>query len=80
MRIPVVLFIAPLCAACAPSPVGPAPAPNPDNGVDVVAQCFELQLKGSVASDARLPRLIELTRQACAKLRRTRTVQGARAG
>ena len=63
MRIPVVLFIVPLYAACSPSPAGPAPAPNPDNGLDVVAQCFELQLKGSVATDVRLPRLIELTWQ-----------------
>lgn len=63
MRIPVVLCIVPLYAACSSSLVGPAPGPNPDNGTGMAAQCFELQAKGSVATDVRLPRLIELTRQ-----------------
>jgi hypothetical protein len=50
-------------SACTPSPLGPAPAPDPKEGSGGASQCFALHLGGTPSPDVALPAVIELTRE-----------------
>jgi hypothetical protein len=61
-------FLVLLClagsAACGSSPTDPAPDSSPDPvDFDLGARCFAVRTTGAVAPDARLPGLIELSRE-----------------
>ena len=50
--------------ACTSSPTASGPEPSPDPAdFDLGAQCFDLHITGVVATDTRLPRVIELSRR-----------------
>jgi hypothetical protein len=61
-----ILVLIPLAAgvACASAPTAPAGefAPTPGD-VELAGRCFDLHINGVVATDVRLPGLIELSRQ-----------------
>ena len=63
MRKVLVLLTLAVTLACGSSPTTPIPESTPDPAVDLSAQCFALEISGTVAPGFSFPQLIELTRQ-----------------